>query len=27
VDWYNQEREHLGIDGLTPLEKLQKCQI
>lgn len=24
VDWYNYEREHLGIDGLTPIEKLQK---
>src|SRR3989344_1493177 len=27
VDWYNNEREHLGIGGLTPAEKLQKCQI
>lgn len=26
VDWYNNEREHLGIGGLTPQEKLQKCQ-
>lgn len=25
--WHNEEREHLGIDGLTPIEKLQKCQI
>lgn len=25
--WYNGEREHFGIDGLTPLEKLEKCQI
>lgn len=25
--WYNGEREHFGIDGLTPLEKLKKCQI
>ena len=24
--WYNGEREHFGIDGLTPLEKLEKCQ-
>jgi transposase InsO family protein len=27
VDWYNREREHLGIEGLTPLEKLEQCQI
>lgn len=27
LKWYNEEREHLGIDGLTPVEKLQKCQI
>jgi len=27
VDWYNNEREHLGIEGLTPMEKLEKCQI
>lgn len=25
--WHNEEREHLGINGLTPIEKLQKCQI
>lgn len=25
--WHNEEREHLGIDGLTPMEKLEKCQI
>lgn len=24
--WYNTEREHLGIDGLTPQEKLLSCQ-
>lgn len=27
VDWYNNEREHLGIHGLTPREKIEKCQI
>ena len=27
VRWYNEEREHLGIEGLTPVEKLQKCPI
>jgi len=27
LKWHNEEREHLGIDGLTPSEKLQKCQI
>jgi transposase InsO family protein len=27
VDWYNTEREHLGIDGLTPMEMIKKCQI
>lgn len=26
VDWYNNQREHLGIDGLTPREKLTECQ-
>lgn len=26
IRWHNEEREHLGIDGLTPIEKLQKCQ-
>ena len=25
--WHNNEREHLGIDGLTPQEKLESCQI
>ena len=25
--WHNEEHEHLGIDGLTPMEKLEKCQI
>ena len=25
--WHNNEREHLGIDGLTPKEKLELCQI
>lgn len=25
--WYNTQREHLGIGGLTPQEKLEKCQI
>jgi transposase InsO family protein len=25
--WHNNEREHLGIDGLTPKEKLEMCQI
>jgi transposase InsO family protein len=24
--WHNEEREHLGIDGLTPVEKLKSCQ-
>lgn len=27
VDWYNQRREHLGINGLTPMQKLKECQI
>lgn len=27
LDWYNNEREHLGINGLTPREKLKECQI
>lgn len=27
IDWYNNEREHLGIRGLTPREKLKECQI
>jgi transposase InsO family protein len=27
LDWYNNEREHLGINGLTPREKIQECQI
>lgn len=27
IDWYNNEREHLGINGLTPKEKIKKCQI
>lgn len=27
VRWYNEEREHLGIEGMTPVEKLQKCPI
>lgn len=27
MDWYNKEREHLGIGGLTPREKLLSCQI
>lgn len=27
VRWYNEEREHLGIQGMTPVEKLQKCPI
>lgn len=30
TDWlkfYNEEREHLGIGGLTPSEKLNSCQI
>ncbi len=27
LKFYNEEREHLGIDGLTPLEKLKSCQI
>lgn len=26
LDWYNNEREHLGIGGLTPREKLKECQ-
>lgn len=26
VDWYNTEREHLGIGGKTPIEMLKKCQ-
>ena len=25
--WHNNEREHLGINGLTPKEKLELCQI
>jgi len=27
VDWYNNEREHLGINGLTPREKIGQCLI
>jgi len=27
LKFYNEEREHLGIDGLTPSEKLKLCQI
>lgn len=27
LDWYNNEREHLGINGLTPKEKIKECQI
>lgn len=27
LNWYNNEREHLGINGLTPREKIQECQI
>lgn len=27
LKFYNEEREHLGIGGLTPLEKLKSCQI
>lgn len=27
VNWYNNEREHLGINGLTPIQKLRECQI
>lgn len=27
IRWHNEEREHLGINGLTPLEMLKKCQI
>jgi transposase InsO family protein len=27
IDWYNNEREHLGINGLTPREKIKECQI
>lgn len=27
LNWYNNEREHLGINGLTPKEKLKECQI
>jgi transposase len=27
VRWYNEEREHLGIEGLTTVEKLKKCPI
>ena len=26
LKFYNEEREHLGIDGLTPLEKLKICR-
>ena len=26
LKFYNEEREHLGIDGLTPVEKLNSCQ-
>lgn len=27
VDWYNKEREHLGLNGLTPIEKISECLI
>jgi len=27
IKWYNEDREHLGINGLTPVEMLKKCQI
>ena len=27
LKFYNEEREHLGIGGLTPAEKLNSCQI
>ena len=27
IDWYNNEREHLGINGLTPKEKIKECLI
>jgi transposase InsO family protein len=27
LNWYNNEREHLGINGLTPREKVKECQI
>lgn len=27
LNFYNKEREHLGIGGLTPSEKLNSCQI
>ena len=27
LKFYNEEREHLGISGLTPSEKLKSCQI
>lgn len=26
MKWHNEEREHFGIDGLTPSEKLNSCQ-
>ncbi len=26
LKWYNQEREHLSLNGLTPNEVIQKCQ-
>ena len=27
IDWYDNEREHLGINGLTPREKIRQCLI
>lgn len=27
INWYNNEREHLGINGLTPREKIRQCLI
>jgi len=27
LNWYNQEREHLSLNGLTPKQMLEKCQI